>query len=104
MLTLLITTLDSNPKRGWVELVGTEGNYLLDGGSNEHIRRDGNKLVTTTSRLADEGWRFYQNIADHLAKGEKLVITGEWARRPIHILDLAVQSARQGKTLRAKYS
>jgi predicted dehydrogenase len=103
VLTLLITTLDSNPKRGWVELVGTEGNYLIDGGTNEHIRRDGNKLVTTTSKMADEGWRFYQNIADHLTKGAKLVITGEWARRPIHILDLANQSARRGMALRAKY-
>ena len=38
---------------------------------------------------AGEGWKLYQNVADHLVKGEKLIITGEWARRPIHILDLA---------------
>ena len=36
-------------------------------------------------------------------KGKKLVITGEWARRQIHILDLANQSARQGKSLKARY-
>jgi len=103
VLTLLITTLDSNPKRGWVELFGTEGNYIIDGPQNECIRRDGNTLTTTTSKRPDEGWRFYQNIADHLTKGTKLVITGEWARRPIHILDLANQSAKKGATLKAKY-
>ena len=103
VLTLLITTLDSNPRRGRVELFGTQGNYIIDGGENTHILRDGNKLTTTTSKMPDEGWRFYQNIADHLTKNTKLVITGEWARRPIHILDLACQSAAKGKTFPAKY-
>ena len=95
--------VDSNPKRGWVELVGTEGNYLIDGPGNECIRRDGNTLTTTTSILADEGWRFNQNLADHLTGREKLVITAEWARRPIHILDLANRSARLGRSLKATY-
>ena len=103
VLTLLVSALDSNPKRGWVELVGTEGNYLIDGPGNECIRRDGNTLTTTTSNLADEGWRFYQNLADHLTGREKLVITAEWARRPIHILDLANRSARLGRSLKATY-
>jgi hypothetical protein len=31
------------------------------------------------------------------------MITAEWARRPIHILDLAVQSARKAKAMRARY-
>ncbi|MEZ5276049.1 MAG: Gfo/Idh/MocA family oxidoreductase [Opitutaceae bacterium] len=103
VLTLLVSALDSNPKRGWVELVGTEGNYLIDGPGNECIRRDGDTLTTTTSNQADEGWRFYQNLADHLTGREKLVITAEWARRPIHILDLANRSARLGRSLKATY-
>jgi len=32
-----------------------------------------------------------------------LVITAEWSRRPIHILDLAVRSAKAGRSLAAKY-
>ena len=51
-----------------------------------------------------EGWKLYQNVADHLAKRKPLIITGEWARRPIHILDLAVRSARTGRALKAKYA
>ena len=103
-LTLLISQLDSNPRRGFLEVTGTEGSYVFDWGANDLIRRDG-KVLTTTSygNPPSEGWRFYQNIADHLTKGTKLVITGEWARRPIHILDLACQSAVKGKTLPAKY-
>lgn len=104
VLTLCVTQLDSNPKRGWVELVGTEGNYILDGPQNEFIRRDGTTTTITTSKRVDEGWKFYQNIADHLTGKAKLVITPEWSRRPIHILDLADRSAKAGKTLRAKYA
>ena len=103
-LTLLISQIDSNPQRGFLEVTGTEGSYLFDWGANELIRREANVITTTSHRNpANEGWRFYQNIADHLTKGTKLVITGEWARRPIHILDLACQSAAKGKTLPAKY-
>jgi len=43
-----------------------------------------------------EGWRFYQNISDHLTKGTKLVITAEWARRPNPHSELAGRSARKG--------
>ena len=39
----------------------------------------------------------------HLVDGAELIITPEWSRRPIHILDLAVQSAKAGKTLSAKH-
>ena len=51
----------------------------------------------------DDPAKFYQNIADHLVKRKPLVITAEWARRPIHILDLAVRSAKLGKALKATY-
>jgi len=50
-----------------------------------------------------QGERYYENIAAHLTKGEKLVISAEWSRRPIHAIDMAVQSAKQGRSLPAKY-
>ena len=103
-LTLLMSTIDSNPKKGWLEFTGTKGSYLMDWQYNECITRLGN--TSTTTRIQNppgESWQFYQNIADHLVKGQKLVITGQWARRPIHILDLASQSAKLGKPVKAKY-
>lgn len=103
-LTLLITALESNPRRGFLDITGTEGSYLLDWPYNEFHRAEGGQ--TTVRKFKNppgEGWRYYQNVADHLVKGTELVITPEWARRPIHILELAGQSAKKGAAVRAKY-
>ena len=104
-LTLCISHIDSNPKRGWLEITGTKGTYIMDGGSWETVAHKGGKTIVTKGKNpASEGWRFYQNIADHLVKGTPLVITPEWARRPIHILDLVNRSARKGTSMKAKYA
>ncbi len=103
-VALTITNIDANPKRGFLEITGTKGSYILDWSHNELIVKNG--ATTTTTQFPhpqSEGWRLYQNIADHLTKGEQLIITGEWARRPIHIIDLAVQSAKKGVAIKAKY-
>jgi predicted dehydrogenase len=103
-LTLLISAIDSNPRRGFLDVTGTEGSYLLDWPCNEWRRRDGDRVkVRRFKNPSSEWWQYYQNIADHLTKGTKLVITAEWARRPIHLLELADRSARKGTALRAKY-
>ena len=103
-LTLCMTSLDSRPKQGLLEITGTKGSYVFDGKTYEVTTHRGRKtLVTKGENPPSGGWRFYKNVADHLVKGEKLVITGQWSRRPIHILDLACRSAKLGRTLRAKY-
>jgi len=106
-LTLCVTSLDANPKEdhGILEITGTEGSYVMDHGTWKTVRynSDGHRVVTSGKNPPSEGWRFYQNIADHLVKGVPLVITPEWARRPIHILDLACRSAKKGRALPAKY-
>ena len=103
-LTLCYSQLDSNPKRGIMEITGTRGSYVMDHRGWEITAHDGaNTVVTKGKNPEGEGWRFYQNIADHLVEGEKLVITAEWARRPIHALDLMARSAKLGRSLRTKY-
>ena len=103
-VTLTISSIESNPKRGWLEITGTKGSYIFEGGGFEVITHEDGLTVSHKGRNPEsEGWRFYQNIADHLTKGEPLVITPEWARRPIHIIDLAYRSARLGKALKPKY-
>jgi len=75
-----------------------------DWSTGEIITHNGDKLVTVrVPNPPCEGWKLYQNVADHLTRGAKLIITPEWSRRPIHILDLACRSARQGKAMPAKY-
>jgi len=105
-LTLTISSIESHPKQGWLEITGTKGSYLFEGGSYEIIthNKEGETVVRKGKNPPSEGWKLYQNVADHLVKGEKLIITGEWARRPIHILDLACRSAVKGTTLKAKYA
>ncbi len=105
-VNLTVTQLDANPKRGFMEVVGTKGAFVwADWASCEIVEAlpDQARRVTTIPLPKSEGWRFYQNIADHLTTGTELVISGTWARRPIHILDLAARSAREGRALPAVY-
>jgi predicted dehydrogenase len=103
-LSLSMSSIDSNPKRGWVEITGTLGTYIMDGGTWETITHEnGTTVVRKGGNPPGEGIKFYQNIADHLVSGQKLIITPEWARRPIHILDLANRSAAKGVAFKAKY-
>jgi scyllo-inositol 2-dehydrogenase (NADP+) len=103
-LTLNISSIESNPKASFLEVTGTRGSIVLDWDYNTVITHNKKDVISTKYKNPDaEGWRLYQNIADHLVKGKELVISGEWARRPIHILDLACRSANQGKALKAKY-
>jgi predicted dehydrogenase len=103
-LTLNITSLDSNAKPGFLEITGTEGSYLIDWSGYTIHKREGQNYSLEQGPHYPNAWeKFYGNIADHLTKGAKLVITPEWSRRPIHILDLAAQSAKKGRTLATKY-
>ena len=103
-LTLNISSLDSNTKPGFLEITGTEGSYVMDWSGYTIHKREGQNYSLEQGAHYPNAWeKFYGNIADHLTKGAKLVITPEWSRRPIHILDLAAQSAKKGRTLAAKY-
>lgn len=103
-LALCITHIDANPKKGMVEVTGTKGSLVWEYETHELIVREGDRTVVTKAKNPPPQWaKYYANVAAHLTKGTPLVITAEWARRPIHILDLADRSAREGRALQAKY-
>jgi scyllo-inositol 2-dehydrogenase (NADP+) len=104
-LTLMISSIDSKAKEGMVEITGTKGTYLIVDGNHSRIYSHVTGHVHTVQfpNPADEGQRYYNNVRDHLVKGKPLVITPEWSRRPIHILDLGVRSARLGRALPVQY-
>ena len=102
-VTLNMSSIDANPKRGWLEITGTKGTYVMDGGTYEIITPGADPSTVKGPNPASEGWQFYQNIADHLVNDTPLIITPEWSRRPIHILDLACRSAEQNRAMKAKY-
>ncbi len=103
-LTLCISFIDSNPKPGQLEIMGTDGAYIFDGRTWTTITHEQDASVRREgTNPQGEGWRFYHNIAEHLAGKADLIITPEWSRRPIHALDLAGRSAKQGRTLRTRF-
>lgn len=103
-LNLTMSSIESRPEEGWLEITGTEGTYLFDG-SRYTLRRhrQGTDSIEQGPNPPSQQERYYENVRDHLVQGAPLVITPEWSRRPIHILDLAVQSAREGRALAARY-
>jgi predicted dehydrogenase len=102
--TIRVSSLDGRPSQPWFKVIGTKGTMAPDWGATEITTLDGeNRVTTVVPNPGSQGHRFYQNIADHLTKGTRLVITPEWSRRPIHILDLACRSAKAGKAMKAKY-
>ena len=104
--TLRITQIDSNPRHSMIEITGTKGTYGWDYDNfflitpNEY----GEKITHTGRHPEVEWWRYYQNIADHLTKGTKLVITPQWSRRPIHFIELMCKSAEKGMSMKPKYT
>jgi predicted dehydrogenase len=105
VMRLVASSLDPNPRPGMIEFKGTKGTYILDHAEYELIQVKKGQAVSKKGQNPPTRWAaFYKNIAKHLVEGEKLVISAEYARRIIHILDLAGKSAKQGKTLKAKYN
>ncbi len=105
-LSLCISTLDSNPKPGIVEITGTKGTYIMDHGNWKIIKHEKSreKIIREGRNPNSDSWKiYYKNISDHLLKRKPLIITAEWARRSIHILDLANKSSQKGCALPTKY-
>ena len=104
-INLTMSSMASVPRKGWLEITGTAGTYIFDGGTYEILQiKDGEKVVSSGKNPGHQYDKYYDNIAAHLSTGEDLIITPEWSRRPIHILDLACKSAAMGQTLKAKYA
>jgi len=101
--SLRISSIDSNPKPGHFEVTGTKGTILAESSMKVIVKSETGTTTTQVQYPRDEWEHYYANIAAHLAKGEPLIITPEWSRRPIHIIDLAIESAKKGRTLAAKY-
>jgi len=101
---LTMSNLEHRSRPFWMEITGTLGTYSFNPEAWELVTHRGDRAATTRGKNPPaEYWRFYQNIADCLTGRARLVITPEWARRPIHIIDLALQSARRGRALPARY-
>lgn len=91
-----------------IRLLGTEGAMLWEFGNHLDIvtpGKDGASQETRRYRLL-EGRQtdYYANVYRHLTEEEPLVITAEWARRVIQVLDFASRAAADGQALPARYA
>jgi predicted dehydrogenase len=103
-IRLTITHLDPAPPEGFFDVIGTLGNYCFQHDQWELITTEDGQTVRRSGRNPHSQWEnFYANIAGFMVGKEKLVITPEWSRRPIHVLDLADRSAKLGRTLKTKH-
>lgn len=104
-INLSISQLNAVGSRNTLEIHGTGGCYLIhfrDGWTVRKPGPDGKIVEETGDHPPSQSHRFYENVAGYLCGKEDLIITPQWARRPIHILDLADRSMRQGRTVKAK--
>jgi hypothetical protein len=100
-----MSAMASKERNGWLEITGTTGTYTFDGRAYEILQKKGKRTVVTSGQNPGHQYpKYYNNIAATLSKGEDLIITPEWSRRPIHILDLACRSAEKGASIKAKYA
>jgi predicted dehydrogenase len=103
-MSLRQSAIDPVAPGGMLRITGTEGTYIMEGKNWKIVKKVEGEDVTEEGENPQSEYRhYYQNVADHLVKDTELIISPEWSRRPIHILDLADKSAKAGKTLQATY-
>ena len=101
LLNLRITHLDSDPPAGQVVFTGDKGKYTMTQGEYKLVNvRDSEKVVREGKNRPGEQIKYYRNVAAALTGSGELVITAEWSRRTMEILDLATRSAVEGRALR----
>jgi len=104
---LTASNIDCLPKRnerGLMEITGTQGTFVSDPTGWKIFKLVKDKIVSENGPNLPDRWQcFYDEIRGFMVEGKPLTITPEWARRPVHILDLALRSIEAGRTLPAKY-
>ena len=100
LLNLRLTHLDSDPPKGEVVFTGTAGKYFMTQNEFEVVQvRGGEKTVRQGKNRPGEAEKYYLNIAAALSGKAELVITPDWSRRTMQILDVATRSAVEGRAL-----
>lgn len=103
-LRLNVSAVPHDMRENGIHFHGSKGSYFMSLDKwTLRLRENQQSLLRSGSNPESQGHKYYANIVNHLCDTEALVITPEWARRPIHIIDLAMRSAAQGRALQALY-
>lgn len=103
LLNLCISHTEADPSQDWFEIIGTLGKYRFNNQNFSVHLPDGDIVRSTHGKNPPDQWdRYYENIADAMVGAADLIITPEWSRRTMAILDLGGQSARTGRAIRIR--
>jgi len=88
----------------YLRVFGTEGALLTGDAWMDELRfidyKQGNDAAPQSLPVPEgRGVKFYENVVGHLRNGEPLIITPEYAREVIQVLDLASRSREQNRTI-----
>jgi len=88
-----------------IRINGTDGAIVASHGHCDVFVKDkaGQLVKTSVAMVPNQNSEYYKNVHDHLFHGKKLIISPEWARRVIQVLEYAGVSARKGQSVKAKY-
>jgi len=88
-----------------IRILGTRGAITATHSEvTVHTSGPGGERIATSVPMVKPGWDpYYRSVRNHLVGKKKLVITPEYARRVIQVLDYATRSSKQGKSLKPKY-
>jgi predicted dehydrogenase len=88
-----------------IRITGTKGAIVATHNSVDVYTQDkaGNRVKTAVKMEPARNTDYYKNVYEHLFFGKPLVITAEWARRVIQVLDYAGISSQKGQAVKAKY-
>ena len=94
-----ISQLSSVPKPKW-RILGTKGGITADWGTAITVKVDHEgHLASFQVPLGKDRWQgYYDNIADHLMRGQDLAVKAAEARRNIAVIEAAERSANTGLT------
>ncbi len=103
-LQLRLSNLETHPKPGWLEVFGTTGSFVIQPDSwVAHCQEASGPVLRQGPVDNDRSSRFYENIVAHLLGKAELVISAEYARRIIHIIDWTQRSAKANRALPVRY-
>ncbi len=94
-----ISSLSAAPRPRW-RILGTRGAIVddrsVERGCKLYTYSDGNIVVSEVKYDQSRWEEFYSNVADHLLRGDELVVTPEQSRRVIGVLAAAGLSSESG--------
>ena len=105
VFTLRVSKIETDPEPFALKVVGTEGAISFSPHGRYRLTHasGGDVFVAENDNPAPEWQKFYENLAGYLTGREALEIPARYALRPVHALDLAVRSAREGRALATRY-